>query len=287
MHSNAPRGLWVRGSGGSGAVLANDFIASVPPNFAIPDEEKERGADHETVEELQSTTGDCNGNPGTLGLFQRVPTLRALSRSLPTKGAWVVEVGSKWGAPLRIKSMTPVNSNTYPSLLAVFRDSRLFKKTPLPGCTDRTDVSCTLALVKFPTVACLYDIASFANNTNFSEASHATGVGIPWTCAAAMKKLALPGSSLFQSEEGQQAYWKKRLSQQGMLESLSGADDVMAPGCVRLVSGKSVESIIKFAKVGITSPWVRSNNSAGTSCKRIILRYLVTLEATLVWCHIL
>lgn len=268
LHSHAPRGLWVRGSGGSGAVLANDFIASVPPNFAIPDDTG-RGTGHKTSEELAISTGDCFRNPGALGPLRRVPTLRALSRSLPTKDAWVVEVGSKWGAPLRIKSMTPVNSSTYPSLLAVYQDSRLFKKTALPGCTGHVNASCTLALVKFPVVACLYDITASANSDEHPEASYTTRVGMPWTCAAAVKQPALPLSVLYQSEAEQHAYWDKWLSQQGSLESLPGADDAGEPGCVRLISGKSVESIMKYAKLGITSPWVRSNNHAGKEFERV------------------
>ncbi|KAL8436502.1 hypothetical protein Efla_006753 [Eimeria flavescens] len=225
VHRDVPRGLWVRGATGSGPILTSAFIAFLPGQTTQPSRGPEAAA---------AASGDSSSSPNPAVYFDVFEPLAELRQAAPARGSWVVESNSPWGPKMDVTALAEVGAAGLPSLLAVYRDTRLYRHGMFPGCDSSAGGSshCLLSFVKLPLSACLSPPGSPAP--------------LSWTCAE-----LLSGSTT------------------GEPVDLSAADERAAasheePGCIRLVTGASLLAITSYATAVLKRPYLKSTPQAGS-----------------------
>lgn len=230
VHHDLARGLWVRGATGTGPVLTSAFIAFLPGDSVSATSNSPQ------VVATPASGSSTSSTPGPVGYFDTYEPLAYLRKAVPSHGAWVVESNSPWGPKMHTTALAEVGASGLPSVLAVYRDTRLFRHVSFPGCDNSGTINhCLLSLVRLPLSACV----------NSQPGTYGPNVPISWTCADLLNGMTTD------------VYGEVTAADQRTAENLS------TPGCIRLVAGSSLSAITGYATEAIKRPYLRSSTDAG------------------------
>ncbi|KAL8272419.1 hypothetical protein Esti_003709 [Eimeria stiedai] len=237
IHRSVFRGLWVRGASGVGPILTSAFIAY------LPDESLPVSFVDDQAAAPKTSSSTSSGSSSSSSPFAAFEPLAELRQAAPPRGSWVLQSDSPWGPHMAVSAVAEVGAPGLPSLLAIYRDTRLYRHGLFPGCEAAAAAAsssphCLFSFIKLPLSACL---------TAQSAAAAAAAPPAPpsWTCAN-----LLSGSTT------------------GDPVDLSAADERAAAseeeaGCIRLVTGASLGALTSYAAEALRRPALRNTSQAG------------------------
>ncbi|XP_026193611.1 uncharacterized protein LOC34619572 [Cyclospora cayetanensis] len=232
IHQNVNRALWVRGNTATGPVLTSAFLAFLPGDAVFP-----AAASSEHLQTPVSPEGSHGGGSQSpsAGYFDVFEPLASLRQAVPPRGSWAVESTSSWGPKMHVAAQTEVGGVKLPSVVGVYRDTRLYRHGDFPGCDAGANDHCLLALVRLPLAACN------GSHIHGGVPAERTLSPISWTCTGLVETRR---SADFPREARE-------------------ATDLNAPACIRVVTGTSLAAISGYAAEALKRPFLRSVGSAG------------------------